>query len=85
MASRGATDEEVSKAVADGVRQPAKRDKWHSALTFGYNKPSPVNGKFYGYKTVDVIYAEESERIVVLTVKVYYHNGQGGKGHENHI
>ena len=60
--------------MREGRKQPAKRGKWHAAFRFGFGQPSPVNGLVYAYKTVDVVFAEEPERIVVLTVKTYYHN-----------
>lgn len=77
IAGRGATDEEVLLAVRSGTWEPAKRGRWHSTTTLAYNKPSPVNGVVYAYKTFDAVFAEEEERIVVVTVKVYYHNEEG--------
>ena len=77
MIDRGGTDEEVILAVRSGTSEPAKRGKWHSSMTFEYNEPSPVNDLVYAYKTVDAVFAEEEKRIVVVTVKVYYHNVEG--------
>lgn len=39
-----------------------------------FNDVSPVNQKFYGLKTIDAVFVEEPDRIVVITVKVYYHD-----------
>ncbi len=33
-----------------------------------------MNGLPYRYKTVDVVFVDEPERIFVVTVKVYYSN-----------
>ena len=74
MLLRGATDEEVIRTVREGRNEPAKRAKWHSALRFDFGQASPINSLVYTYKTVDVVFAEEPGRIVVLTVKTYYHN-----------
>jgi len=74
MAQRGATFEEVAKVLREGKREQAKRGKWHSLLRFEFNKPSPITGLTYTHKTLDIVFLEEPERIVVLTVKVYYHN-----------
>jgi hypothetical protein len=41
---------------------------------FDYGLPSPVNQKVYAFKTLHVIFAEETEKIVVVTVMVYYGN-----------
>jgi len=74
MVQRGATFEEVTKVLREGQKEQAKRGKWHSILKFEFDKPSPITGLTYTHKTVDIVFLEEPERIVVLTVKVYYHN-----------
>jgi len=74
LAQRGATAEEVANTVRDGDWQPAKRGKQHAAKQFEFGGLSPVNGLPYRYKTVDVVFADEPERIFVVTVKVYYSN-----------
>ena len=35
---------------------------------------SPVNGRHYSHKTVDAVFADDPKSIVVVTVKVYYHD-----------
>ena len=74
MVQRGATFDEVQKALRAGKREQAKRGKWHSVLKFEFDKASPLTGLIYTHKTVDIVFTEETERIVVLTTKVYYHN-----------
>ena len=71
---RGATADEITRAVREGAWESARRGKWHSTLRFAFHEASPVNGVVYTYKTVDVVFADEPERIVVVTVKVYYHD-----------
>lgn len=71
---RGATVEEVIKAVREGQWQLAKRGKWHAARQFEFGGISPVNGLRYNFKTVDAVFADEPDRLVVLTVKVFYHD-----------
>ena len=74
MVARGATAEEVLRTVREADKKPAKRGKWHSVMRFEFGRPSPVSGSVYAYKTVDAVFAEEPDGIVVLTVKVYYHD-----------
>jgi hypothetical protein len=64
----------VAHTVGEGDWQPAKRGKQHAAKRFEFGGLSPVNGRPYRYKTVDVVFADEAERIFVVTVKVYYSN-----------
>jgi hypothetical protein len=81
MELRGAEEPEVISAIRSGTWEGAKRGKLQSRHRFDFNRPSPVNQKFYKYKTVEAIFVEESERIVVVTVKVYYSNKE--QGHED--
>jgi len=74
LAQRGASAEEVANTVREGDWQPAKRGKQHAAKQHEFGGLSPVNGLPYLYKTVDVVFADEAERIFVVTVKVYYSN-----------
>jgi hypothetical protein len=74
MAQRGATLEEIEQAIRTGSWQPAQRGKWHTRSEFPFDAISPVNGRRYAYKTVDVVFADDPASIMVVTVKVYYHN-----------
>jgi hypothetical protein len=74
MRQRGAAIEEVESAVRSGQRKPGRRGKWQSRERFGFDDLSPVNARRYRYKTVEVIFAETPRAVVVVTVKVYYHN-----------
>jgi hypothetical protein len=74
MNLRGASEEEVTEAVTSGQWKPAKLGKLQSRHTFEYNNKAPTNMKFYKFKIVEPIFADENERIVIVTVKVYYSN-----------
>jgi hypothetical protein len=73
MLLRGADKDEVIKTVRDGIKDAAKLNKFHSTLTFDFKSISPVNNKYYEFKTLDVIFVEENNQIIIVTVKVYYH------------
>ena len=74
MSLRGASEEEVIKAVTAGQWKPAKQGKLQSQQAFDFNNEAPTNMKFYKLKIVEPIFAEEAERVVIITVKVYYSN-----------
>ena len=69
---RGASEEQIREVLGRGRREPAKRSKWQARWRFPYGARSPVDDKRYNEKTVEVIFAEEPDEIVVVTVKVYY-------------
>ncbi|MCK6626043.1 MAG: DUF4258 domain-containing protein [Anaerolineae bacterium] len=72
MRLRGATQEEVRETVETNSWQPAKRGKYQARKTFAFGRPSPVNQQVYPFKTIQVIFADELNEIVVVTVLVYY-------------
>lgn len=76
MELRGASESEVTAAIKSGNWVPAKMTKSKTRLRFDFNKPAPTNQKFYKYKIVEPIFADESEEVVVITVKVYYSNAE---------
>ena len=41
---------------------------------FDFNGKSPINKKVYKYKTIEAVFADEPDEIVIITVKVYYSN-----------
>ena len=73
MVLRGASTDEVVEAIRGGTKREARRSKSQSRLIFPFDNFSPVNGKWYQNKTVEALYADEENAIVVLSVKVYYH------------
>ena len=66
--------EETEQTIRTGSWQPAQRGKWHARRAFPFDAVSPVNGRHYAYKTVDAVFADNPASIVVVTVKVYYHD-----------
>lgn len=77
MILRGALEAEVFKAIDSGNREPAKMGKFQTKYRFAFNKTAPTKQQFYKYKTVEPIFADEQDEIVVITVKVYYSNEEG--------
>ncbi|MBC7227239.1 MAG: DUF4258 domain-containing protein [Thermoflexales bacterium] len=78
MCLRGATEAEVVQTIETGPWEPARAGKYQASRTFVFGQPSPVDQKVYLFKTVHVIFAEEADRIVVVTVLVYYGSENGG-------
>lgn len=74
MILRGATDKEVITAIRSGKWEAAKTGKFQTKYRFDFNRVSLINQKIYKYKTIEPIFADEPDEIVVITVKVYYSN-----------
>jgi hypothetical protein len=74
MRQRGATTSEVERTIRGGTWQAAQRGKWSADQRFSFNAVSPINGKRYAYKKIEAVFADEPTSIVVVTVKVYYHD-----------
>ena len=70
MVSRGATDEEVRTTVREGTPVPAKTGRQAREHAFAYN--GTWQGKRYPQKNVRAVCVEEENRLVVITVYVYY-------------
>jgi hypothetical protein len=67
---RGATENEIVYVILEGADIPAKKGRKAKEMVFSYNKE--WYGKFYHQKKVEVIYVEENEEIIVITLKVCY-------------
>lgn len=74
MSLRGASEEEVRTTVNSGQWESAKMGKFKTRHMFDFNSLALTNQKFYKYKTVEPIFADEQNEIVIITVKVYYSN-----------
>jgi hypothetical protein len=74
MQQRGATATEVEQAIRNEQWRPAQRGKWQVKERRPFGGISPVNQRTYAFKAVEVIFADNPDAIVVVTVKVYYHN-----------
>ena len=79
MLLRGAGKEEVEIAVRTGKWESAKSGKFKTKYCFEFNLFSPINQKFYKYKIVEPIFADETNAIIIITVKVYYSNEEAIK------
>ena len=67
---RGAINEEVKAVVLNGRQIKAKRGRKAKEMIFEYEKE--WLRKTYPQKKVQVIYVEEENQIIVITVKVFY-------------
>lgn len=76
---RGAIEQEVIETIQTSEWKPALETKRQCRKAFPFNEPSPVNQQVYAFKTVQVIFVEEAEQIVVVTVIVYYGNQENIK------
>jgi len=74
MLLRGASRDEVETAIKSGKWERAKLGRFNTRYRFEFNSHSPINQKFYKYKIVEPIFIEETDVIIVITVKVYYSN-----------
>lgn len=74
MLLRGSTKEEVEIAIQSGQWEAAKLGTFKTKHCFKFHSVSPINQKFYKYKTIEPIFAEELNEITIITVKVYYSN-----------
>ena len=74
MELRGASDTDVTTAIKLGEWEHARVGRLKTRLRFDFNKTAQTNQKFYKYKTVEPVFADETDEIVVITVKVYYSN-----------
>lgn len=79
MVLRGATEEEVIMCIRAGKWESARMGKCRSRYQFDYNRVSLTNQKFYKYKTVEAIFADEPNEVAVITVKVYYSDEEANR------
>lgn len=70
MLDRGASETEVEATIRSGSKEPARGGRFTFRKNFAYNRQ--WRGKQYAVKQVAPIVAEEDERLVVVTVFVYY-------------
>ena len=70
MSDRGASETEVVEAIKEGSFEPTRKAR----LLFRKNFPFANNwrGKKYSVKQVALVIAEEKDRLIVVTVYVYY-------------
>jgi len=66
----GTSEEEVKTVLLLGTEISAKKGRKAKEMVFEYEKE--WLGRIYPQKKVVVIYIEEDDEIVVITVKVFY-------------
>jgi len=69
---RGASEEEIREVVLKGAREPARHGSWQVTHRLPGGGRSPVDGMRYNEKTIQVVFVDEPDEIVVVTVKVFY-------------
>jgi len=74
MVDRGTSEEEIKLTIRDGEEVPAKKGR--KSYRKNFNFESYWKGKYYSTKQVIPIVKEESNKIVVITVYVYYFGGK---------
>jgi hypothetical protein len=70
MLDRGASESEVRAAIRTGSPEPARKGRFMFRKNFAFN--SQWRGKHYAVKQVGPVVAEEVDKLVVVTVYVYY-------------
>jgi hypothetical protein len=67
---RGASATEIKDVIKEGFVAPAKHNRLSKVKIFEYN--NTWNSKFYYQKRIEVIYTIEDDKIVTITVYVFY-------------
>lgn len=70
LRKRGGTEEEARQAINEATWSAAKYGRQEASKTFSYN--ALWNGKQYQWKQVVPVFVEEQDKIVVITVYVFY-------------
>lgn len=74
MNLRGAKELEVITAIRTGTKRTAQKDRFRSRCEFDFNSISPINNQLYSFKAIEAIFSENTAKITVITVLVYYYN-----------
>ena len=69
-AERGANRDEVLLTLREGIKSIAKGNRKSSAKVFPFNDHR--NGKYYEQKKIEVIFVEENDNMITVTVYVFY-------------
>ena len=70
MVDRGTTETEVEATIHEGNPEPARKGRVMFRKNFAFN--SQWRGKHFAVKQVAPVVAEEANRLVVVTVFIYY-------------
>jgi hypothetical protein len=68
--ARGTNREEISDVLENGFEIPARGNRKGKARVYDFKRERL--GKYYEQKRVEVIYAEEKDTVVTVTVYVFY-------------
>ncbi len=75
MDNRGTKRDEVEIAIRQGEKVPASKERLAFRKNFSFH--SMWKGKYYEVKQVMPVVIEERERLIVVTVYVFYFGGGG--------
>jgi hypothetical protein len=67
---RGATHKEIEEVIKTGVAIPAKHGRRGKAKVYDFGQRR--QGRYYEQKRVEVFYVVEEDRIITVTVYVFY-------------
>jgi hypothetical protein len=67
---RGVSIDEVIETIRNGIREPAKKNRYQCKQNFQYN--DFWYDSFYSIKQVSPVFVEEENEIVVVTVYSFY-------------
>lgn len=70
MAERGTAKDQVLEAIRIGVREPAQRGLYSFRLNLEFKRE--WDSRYYGIQQVMPVIAEETDRLVVVTVYTFY-------------
>ena len=70
MVDRGTTETEVEATIHEGSPEPARKERVMFRKNFAFN--SQWRGKHFAVKQVAPVVAKRADRLVVVTVFVYY-------------
>lgn len=74
LADRGTTQREVEETIQTGEPVPVKKGRCGYRKNFRYE--AVWKGRYYETKQVLAVVAEESQRLIVVTVYVFYIGGK---------
>ena len=75
MAERRASEAEVLETVREAMWQMMEGGKCRARRWYAFNRAH--EGTFYRGKDVEPVFVEEPDRIVVVTVYVYFNQREG--------
>ena len=74
---RGTDENEIIDVINTGFSIPAKYDRLGKAKIYSFRKQR--HGKFYNQKRVEIFYTIEENRVITVTVYVFYGDWEGEK------